>query len=586
MMLQLMILLGFSLSPGAGVAPADEMKTLRRLNELGATIACDETLPNRSVVTANLMASRRGSSDDDVTLLRHLPELQELVIGGTKLSADGLKCLVHLKKLHTVRLERMTLSAEHFKALAALELKRISLIDCKVDPVCWPMLAQFKSVHALRLHRTPLKDGDLQHIARHARITELAPSRPLTRSSVKTLLEMKQLERLDLYDGIGDLLDSDLQTLARLPNLKHLGVGSQKITREGLKHLADFPKLESLGLGLMNQLKSSDLEAIPNLRLKSLILPCGTQDDAGLKHLLRLTEPTDLDLQHWHRFSEDWYKVLIGHKKLQTIRCLPFDLADEKKANEILDVLCQLPDLRALDLMNDTKVLSGRMDDLLKLQKLEHLGLYGTKLSNNAADKLIRFPRLNSLSLSKVEIGDLHFLPKMKSLEHLGFSDGPLTNRQIASIAECRSLRSLALGNAECSDKGLLALTGLTDLESLDLRGTNVTDDGIKHLARLKKLKRIELPSGVSDEALKTLRQLEDLESIELVFPGKGITESGLQSLKALPRLREIRVYSTKEGTFQSLTDLMQLSFPHCKHFVAVITGADEQLPKLQKGIR
>jgi len=62
------------------------------------------------------------------------------------------------------------------------------------------------------------------------------------------------------------------------------------------------------------------------------------------------------------------------------------------------------------------------------------------------------------------------------------------------------------LAGTNITDNGLRHFNGLTNLTALYLSQTNITDDGLKHLSRLKNLERLSLMgTQISDEGLKHL---------------------------------------------------------------------------------
>ncbi|MGM0489677.1 MAG: hypothetical protein ACQESR_23330 [Planctomycetota bacterium] len=71
--------------------------------------------------------------------------------------------------------------------------------------------------------------------------------------------------------------------------------------------------------------------------------------------------------------------------------------------------------------------------------------------------------------------------------------DKVVTNGDLAILHEFSSLLSLDLADTEISDQGLKHVAGLTELRSLDLRRTSVTDAGLVHLAGLKRLEILHL---------------------------------------------------------------------------------------------
>ncbi len=93
----------------------------------------------------------------------------------------------------------------------------------------------------------------------------------------------------------------------------------------------------------------------------------------------------------------------------------------------------------------------------------------------------------------------------------------------------------------ECSDPGdsLGALADLPDLECLYMPNSTVRDDDLRHIAGLKKLRRLALwRTGIT---ARGIRHLEDLENLELLdIHGSGVREEALPHLARLPRLRQI----------------------------------------------
>lgn len=59
------------------------------------------------------------------------------------------------------------------------------------------------------------------------------------------------------------------------------------------------------------------------------------------------------------------------------------------------------------------------------------------------------------------------------------------------------------------TDAGLVHLKGLTNLESLNLKGTGITDAGLVYLMGLTKLQRLNVgATGVTDEGVKQIKQV------------------------------------------------------------------------------
>ena len=82
---------------------------------------------------------------------------------------------------------------------------------------------------------------------------------------------------------------------------------------------------------------------------------------------------------------------------------------------------------------------------------------------------------------------------------------------------------------------GRLTHGDLTELRSLSLSGTKVTDAGVKELAGLKNLEQLRLSgTAVTDAAVKDLSGMKSLRMLDV--GGSKISEAGLEALeKALP---------------------------------------------------
>ena len=70
------------------------------------------------------------------------------------------------------------------------------------------------------------------------------------------------------------------------------------------------------------------------------------------------------------------------------------------------------------------------------------------------------------------------------------------------------NLHTLELSDTQVTDAGLEYLKGMNELQSLGLAFTKVTDAGLEHLKGLKSLQSLELPyTNVTDEGVKKLQQ-------------------------------------------------------------------------------
>jgi hypothetical protein len=104
---------------------------------------------------------------------------------------------------------------------------------------------------------------------------------------------------------------------------------------------------------------------------------------------------------------------------------------------------------------------------------------------------------------------------------------------------------NLQLAGKSVDDKALEDLAQVADQVTwLNLARTGITDDGLAHVAGLKKLTRLHLEqTDVTDAGLNHLKDLPYLEYLNLY--GTKVTDAGLDHLKGLSHLKRLYVWQT-----------------------------------------
>lgn len=108
----------------------------------------------------------------------------------------------------------------------------------------------------------------------------------------------------------------------------------------------------------------------------------------------------------------------------------------------------------------------------------------------------------------KITAEQLAPLKDLKRLAHLNLRGLEIGDDALPHIAGQKTLVRLHLERTKITDKGLEQLKGLENLEYLNLYGTEIGDAGLEHLANLKKLKSLYLwQTKVTDEGVKKLQE-------------------------------------------------------------------------------
>ena len=182
------------------------------------------------------------------------------------------------------------------------------------------------------------------------------------------------------------------------------------------------------------------------------------------------------------------------------------------------------------------------------LAAMKEIRLGGHRASDNkhvfipAAEfrNLLALPALEKANLVEIDgLTDeaLVFVGKLANLKDLNLGDAQITNAGVKSLAGLKNLTRLQLGwTKDVGDAAIPALSPLSKLEFLGLGGTNVTDDGIPALASLAGLKEVHLmATAVTDQGFAALAACKSLETVQINKKNK-ITAQGIEALKkALP---------------------------------------------------
>jgi hypothetical protein len=108
-----------------------------------------------------------------------------------------------------------------------------------------------------------------------------------------------------------------------------------------------------------------------------------------------------------------------------------------------------------------------------------------------------------------------------------------LTDEGVRHLARLPGLKHLDISGTAITDRGLRVLQDLPALEMLSLAGTQVTDEGAAHLAHCHQLQEVTLSwTRTGDGALRALAGKRKLHHF---MSGNGVTDAGIRLLHELP---------------------------------------------------
>ena len=133
---------------------------------------------------------------------------------------------------------------------------------------------------------------------------------------------------------------------------------------------------------------------------------------------------------------------------------------------------------------------------------------------------------------------------------YLSPAEAQVTDEVLAIFGGFTHLKDLNLGRATISDAGLEYLRDLHSLETLTILGdymdgTKITDQGLKPLGGLHRLKSLHIESNkITDKGLAHLKGLTELEALS--FPSSQITGTGISELLGMKKLSVLHLYDSK----------------------------------------
>jgi hypothetical protein len=179
--------------------------------------------------------------------------------------------------------------------------------------------------------------------------------------------------------------------------------------------------------------------------------------------------------------------------------------------------------------------------------RLAHLGLWGSKVTNDDVALVAALPDLEFVSLYETSVDDTGIktvakLPKLRAVavtkvvryEKAGFGP-PQWSYPFLPKQDDRP---------RVTGDGLRALAAVPGIESLDLLDTKLTSADLAALAGWPKLGAVALPNAVDADTVKHLRACKRLSALTLGH--REIAAAELEALAAWPGLRKLTIaYAT-----------------------------------------
>jgi hypothetical protein len=217
------------------------------------------------------------------------------------------------------------------------------------------------------------------------------------------------------------------------------------------------------------------------------------------------------------------------------------------------------------------------------LSTLESLNIISTKFNDDwmaPIGKLTNLKVLRFTNNGKLTDAGMAQLAGLKNLENFSFVGTQMTGKAYAQFEGFTKVTRVSHRGSSIDDEGLRQLCDhLPNLESLSLAHAKFTDAGAPHLAKLTKLKGLELgTSKATPQALKAIAKLP-LESLQL---GEGFESvAGIPLIKDIASLRRLTLTNAQAITDADLLVIAGLTqLDHLE--IGKMPLSDERIPALK----
>ncbi|HSI12406.1 MAG TPA: G protein-coupled receptor LGR4 [Chthoniobacter sp.] len=216
------------------------------------------------------------------------------------------------------------------------------------------------------------------------------------------------------------------------------------------------------------------------------------------------------------------------------------------------------------------------------LQGLESLNIISTKFNDDWIAPIGQITSLKKLSFTnngKLTDAGMEKLAGLTNLESFNFVGTQITGRAYAKCTNWSKVTRVSHRGSSIDDEGIKELCDhLPNLESISLAHAKFTDAGAPNLAKLKKLKGLELGAHATSAALQNLNSLP-LEYLQL---GEGFSGTdSIVAIKGIPTLKRVTLTDCKkldDAGLKAAADLKQLE----QLELGSLELPDERLPQLQ----
>lgn len=252
---------------------------------------------------------------------------------------------------------------------------------------------------------------------------------------------------------------------------------------------------------------------------------------------------------HDHRTNDPYDATFFGHLgHLSAIESL--NIISTKLGDDWIAPIGKLTTLKNLRFTNNGKLTDAGMEKLAGLTNLEQFSFVGTGMKGHAYAKMTGWSKVTRVSHRGSSIDDegiKELCDHLPNLESISLAHAKFTDAGAVHLAKLKKIRGLELGLAKATPAALKNLTDLP-LEYLQLGDGLDSPEGIAAIQSIPTLKRVTLTrcDKLDDAGLSLAAGLKQLEQLEI--GGLLLPDERLPQLAAFGFLKELKLINRPKG--------------------------------------
>jgi Leucine-rich repeat (LRR) protein len=380
--------------PAAPEVIPDDPQAVAALEEAGFLLN-----KNSQGVVTELSVSTGEDISSTLKNLSGVPNVEIASFSGPGLTDKGMDAIENLTKLQRLDLSNSAIAdptLESVAKLTSLEVLRLRRTSVSNDGL--KNVSGLVGLRAIDLRNSKISDEGLEHLSGLEKLGDIELEKTnVTDAGVKKLagLPLKSLN----VNYCTSITNASLETLGKITTLESIQMDYTKVNDEGMPEIAKLKKLKRLrlrgcdvtGAGIAH---IKDLKDINRIELRDSSL-----DDDGLAVIASLPKMQFLDIAECRLVSSEGMKQIAGLTGLTYL-----GLWETKIDDEAFNTFGDLVNVTEVNLQGATAITDEIVPTLVKMKSLERLNVGGTQVGDGAA-QLAELPNLVYLNIVNSGVG-------------------------------------------------------------------------------------------------------------------------------------------------------------------------------------